>query len=150
MTQTHKTAIKRKKLSTPMQYLDQHNLIKGNALDYGSGYGNDAKLLRMHRYDPFFQPTIPYEEEYKTITCNYVLNVIPHEQRETTIRKMIELLELGGIIYLSVRNDIKGGQQEGRGCTQYNVTIPTSKHYNFKQLKKTSSYRLYFITPTWR
>lgn len=150
MNQTHLTAMNRKKLSTPMQYLDQHNLIEGDSLDYGSGRGNDAKLLGMNTYDPYYQPTWPIDQEYKTITCNYVLNVLPYEEREETICKMINLLALNGIIYLSVRNDIKGGQQAGKGCTQYNVTIPTSKHYNFKQIKKTSSYRLYFITPTWR
>jgi hypothetical protein len=104
----------------------------------------------MAQYDPYYQPTWPNDMEFDTITCNYVLNVINPQEHEETICKMIDLLTFDGNLYISVRNDIKGGQQTGKGCIQYNVTIPTSTHYNFRQIKKTSSYRLYRITPTWK
>jgi hypothetical protein len=104
----------------------------------------------MAQYDPYYQPTWPNDMEFDTITCNYVLNVINPQEYEETICKMIDLLTFDGNLYISVRNDIKGGQQTGKGCIQYNVTIPTSTHYNHRQIKKTSNYRLYQITPTWR
>ena len=62
MDNSHKTAIKRNKLSAPMRYLSENNLLKGDLLDYGCGRGDDADLLSMDKYDP------PIVLSYDTIT----------------------------------------------------------------------------------
>jgi 2-polyprenyl-3-methyl-5-hydroxy-6-metoxy-1,4-benzoquinol methylase len=140
MKQPHKTAIKRKKLSTPMQYLGQQRVFNGKMLDYGCGYGNDAQLIGMDKYDPHFHPTFPYNKQYDTITCNYVLNVVNGEEQVRILNRIHGLLTTTGKAYISVRNDLKLPQQPGRGCIQVQV------HLNLPIVAQNGNFKMYLLT----
>ena len=103
----HLTALRRKSLSLPCKYLLDKNLVQGRALDYGCGHGFDADSLGADKYDPHYFPTHP-EGKYNLIYCNYVLNVIEDtEIRYRVIADIYNLLERGGVAFISVRNDRK-------------------------------------------
>ena len=105
MSKAHLTAISRKKLSAPMEFLSKEGLLTGEMLDYGSGKGFDADFLGMDKYDSHFQPVFP-TKRYDTITCNYVLNVIEErEDRFKVLDSIRNLLKPGGNAFISVRRD---------------------------------------------
>ena len=142
MTQSHKTAIKRSKLSTPMQYLQKNVLLQGKMLDYGSGFGQDAVILGMEQYDRHYQPKFPRGKQFDTITCNYVLNVATGSEQVQILSYIHELLSTGGTAYISVRNDLKMPEQKGRGCVQVQVhlTLPiVTQNSNFRMYKMVKS-----------
>jgi len=139
MLKPYLTAINRKKLSTPMKYLLRRKLLNGKMLDYGSGRGNDAKTLRMASYDPYYQPTYPKGEQFDTITCNYVLNVVTGSQQVTILSNIHELLTTDGVAFISVRNDLKLPEQKGRGCNQVQV------HLTLPLVMKNSNYKMYVM-----
>ena len=103
----HKTAIKRNKISAPMQKLLKDGRITRPSLDYGCGRGDDAYFLNMSRFDPYYFPSKPVGP-FETITCNYVLNVIESQQERMEVLGAISaLLSKNGKAYITVRNDIK-------------------------------------------
>lgn len=116
MANEYKTAITRKSPSLPMKRLAADGLIKGKALDYGSGRGFDAMEYGMACYDPYFQPDLP-DGLFNTITCNYVLNVIERDKdRIGVLLRIQNRLARGGIAYITVRNDrraLKGTTEKG-------------------------------------
>ncbi len=67
------TAIARKMAPQPLVWLYHKGLIKGVALDYGSGRGRG--WYGMDAYDPYWHP-IRLTHKYDTIVSNYVLNVV--------------------------------------------------------------------------
>lgn len=100
-----KTAIARKKLSSPAEYLNDQRLIVGKALDFGCGRGYDADYLDMIKYDPWWFPN-PCILTYDTILCTYVLNTIESETiREGIVHQIYQCLKQGGKAYMSVRTD---------------------------------------------
>lgn len=64
MIERHKTAIKRNKLSRPINLLLQHNILTPDSsfFDYGCGHGEDIAILKQNNfekiagYDPHFFP----------------------------------------------------------------------------------------------
>jgi 2-polyprenyl-3-methyl-5-hydroxy-6-metoxy-1,4-benzoquinol methylase len=142
MSKAHLTAIARKKLSTPMRYLKEHSLIEGVALDYGCGRGFDADELGIQGYDPYHRREVEFETGgYDTITCNFVLNVIPEEVvRRTVLLSIRSLLKKGGTAYISVRNDrnnLNGYTSKGTWQGFIELDLPV--------VKKTSSFIMYKI-----
>lgn len=110
------TAIKRDKISFPLNILLKNNKISGCVLDFGCGHGSDVDLLKekgykVVGYDPYFFPTIP-TEQFDTIICFYVLNVLPKEDECKIIANITSLLKPKGKAYFAVRRDIvKEGQR---------------------------------------
>ena len=104
---SYRTAISRKKLSAPMQFLQKQARLFDRMLDYGCGRGDDADKLGMKKYDPHYFPEF-VGGGFEVVTCNYVLNVIenPHE-RGNVERRIIGKLVPGGDAYITVRNDKK-------------------------------------------
>lgn len=101
----HKTAIARKRPSAPMLALSRKGLLVGKMLDYGCGRGFDAVAFGMDGYDPHYRPNLP-DRKYDTITCNFVLNVIPDAtEREFVISVIRSMLAPGGTAYVTVRTD---------------------------------------------
>jgi len=100
------TAIRRTKMSAPMRWLVEKDLIKKPALDFGCGYGEDAALLNMDSYDPYFQPELP-AEQFKTVTCIYVLNTLSKNKEQEVINQIKKKLLPGGTAFLAVRRDLK-------------------------------------------
>ncbi|MBE9006283.1 HIT domain-containing protein [Fortiea sp. LEGE XX443] len=108
---SHLTAIERTFLSFPVQFLLNQNLLRGKILDFGCGLGNDVTLLRekgfdITGYDPYYFPDYPHEQ-FDTIICFYVLNVLFSEEQANVIMEVSHLLKPGGKAYYAVRRDIK-------------------------------------------
>ena len=104
----HLTAIERTSISFPTRWLKQNNLLKGEILDFGCGFGYDTDQLKeqgydITGYDNYYRPDYP-EKRFNTILCNYVLNVLePNEQAEV-LMSVSELLKPAGKAPLCVHN----------------------------------------------
>lgn len=108
---SHLTAIEREYLSFPAKYLRRNNLLKGDILDFGCGWGNDVKMLQqkgfnIQGYDPYYFPEYP-QKKFDTIFCFYVLNVLFSESQEAVIMSISQLLKPNGKAYFAVRRDLK-------------------------------------------
>ena len=107
----HLTAIERTSMSFPTRWLKQNNLLKGEILDFGCGFGFDTDQLKEQGfdivgYDNHYRPDYP-QKRFDTIICNYVLNVLePNEQAEV-LMSVSELLKPTGKAYFAVRRDLK-------------------------------------------
>lgn len=114
MNRAHLTAIARKKPSRPATYLFKTGLLTGSILDYGCGRGFDASHYGADKFDPHFFPTEP-TSQYDTIMCNFVLNVVPENETEAILSKILTCLKPGGVAYLTVRRDkfTEGLSQKG-------------------------------------
>jgi 2-polyprenyl-3-methyl-5-hydroxy-6-metoxy-1,4-benzoquinol methylase len=137
---SYKTAIVRKKLSSPTQYLLDNELIRGRVLDYGCGKGFDCDWLKCHGYDPHHR-NVNLHGKYDTILCNFVLNVLRTKQeRDFVANTVFNLLEKGGNAFFAVRND--KGKLNGKtkiGTYQCLVTM------RLPILKKTSGYLIFWL-----
>jgi diadenosine tetraphosphate (Ap4A) HIT family hydrolase len=108
---SHLTAIDRVKLSSPVQFLLDRDLLTGRILDFGCGMGNDVNLLHQQGlditgYDPYYAPTYPVGK-FETIVCCYVLNVLMLEEQADVLMSVAHLLKPGGKAYYAVRRDLK-------------------------------------------
>ncbi|BAZ07461.1 bifunctional class I SAM-dependent methyltransferase/HIT family protein [Calothrix sp. NIES-3974] len=108
---SHLTAKERVYLSLPVQFLWQQNLLQGEILDFGCGFGNDVKLLqkkglKITGYDRYYFPEKP-QTKFDTIICIYVLNVLLPEEQSQVLMDVSYLLKPGGKAYFVVRRDIK-------------------------------------------
>jgi ATP adenylyltransferase len=113
LSQPHRTAIKRTKLSLPVRLLEEEGLLVGRVLDYGCGYGYDAELMGFEAYDPNFFPRMP-KGKFDTIICNYVLNVVPEKVQSWIIQDIENRLTPDGFAYLTVRRDLDGSEPTQR------------------------------------
>jgi hypothetical protein len=160
----HRTAISRRTLSLPMRELLDHGHLKGRLLDYGCGRGNDADTIGADKYDPHWAPAEPVGP-YDTVTCLYVLNVLPRAaERREVVQRIRALLAPGGTGWIAVRNDLDIGKKtESRGpgsrsgtrlpigkktggwtsrqTWQGHVTVPGGE-----LVRTTAGYRLYMIS----
>jgi len=138
MTNAGKTAITRTKLSAPVKWLVHNGYLHPmfKTLDYGSGKGYDAKFLGFSAYDPNHGP---YEihGRFDIITCTYVLNTVPEEEREAILADIYWHLTPGGRAYITVRRDIKKPTWTKRG------TFQDSVHLEHRSIHKTSGYEIY-------
>ena len=60
----------------------------------------------LSKYDPVSYPRMP-KGKFDTITCNYVLNVVPIEEEAKIISSVYRRLKKGGSAYFSVRRGLK-------------------------------------------
>ena len=107
----HLTAKERTSISFPTNWLKQHNLLKGEILDFGCGFGFDTDQLQKEGYnivgyDNYYRPKYP-TKRFDTIICNYVLNVLESEEQAEVLMSVSELLKPTGIAYFTVRRDLK-------------------------------------------
>jgi diadenosine tetraphosphate (Ap4A) HIT family hydrolase len=108
---SHLTAIDRTKLSSPVRFLFDNDLLKSRILDFGCGLGNDVEFLQQKGlditgYDPYYAPTYP-TGKFDTIVCCYVLNVLMPEEQAEVLMNIAHLLKPGGKAYYAVRRDLK-------------------------------------------
>ncbi len=143
---SHLTAKERTKLSFPMNWLKRNNLLSGDILDFGCGYGTDVEFLKnegynISGYDPYYFNNYP-QQKFDTITCIYVLNVLTEIEQSKVLLNISKLLKSGGKAYFVVRRDIK---YEGfrthkvykKQTYQCNVVL------NFKSIFKNTSCEIY-------
>ena len=132
---TGKTAIKRNKLSSPVQMLyNDDQLQEGMKLfDYGHGRGDDitglAKMgFEIDGYDPNHyitgysvdSPDDIKKEYYDFVLCTYVLNTIPWAlTRLGVVRRIYSLLDVGGKASFAVRTDKDVARSVGEGWKEY-------------------------------
>lgn len=108
---SHLTAKKREYLSFPAKILFNQNLLVGDILDFGCGYGSDVKLLKAKginivSYDKFHFPDYP-SKKFDTIICFYVLNVLLPEEQATVLMELSQLIKPTGKVYIAVRRDLQ-------------------------------------------
>lgn len=108
---SHLTAKKREALSFPAKILLRRQLLKGDILDFGCGFGNDVDELRkkgmsIDGYDKYHFPDYP-TKKYDTIICFYVLNVLMPEEQSNVLMELSRLLKPTGRVYIAVRRDLK-------------------------------------------
>lgn len=107
----HLTAKERETLSFPANILLKRNLLIGEILDFGCGFGKDVELLKdkgfnVFGYDKHYFPTYP-TKKFDTIICFYVLNVLMPEEQANVLMEISQLLKPTGKAYFSVRRDIR-------------------------------------------
>ncbi|KIA88489.1 HIT family protein [Kaistella jeonii] len=108
---THLTAIERTSLSYPARIIQKQNKLVGKILDFGCGIGKDVEILKekgfdIVGYDPFYFPNFP-TEQFDTILCFYVLNVLLPEEQAEVLMNVSHLLKPNGKAYFAVRRDIQ-------------------------------------------
>jgi diadenosine tetraphosphate (Ap4A) HIT family hydrolase len=108
---SHLTAKEREHLSFPAKMLLNQNLLLGDVLDFGCGFGNDVKLLRLKGvdiagYDKHYFPEYP-TKKYDTIICFYVLNVLLPEEQSIVLMELSQLIKPTGKVYIAVRRDLQ-------------------------------------------
>ncbi|MBO5829040.1 MAG: HIT domain-containing protein [Paludibacteraceae bacterium] len=158
----HLTAKERTSISFPTRWLKNNNLIKGDILDFGCGFGFDTDQLEKEGfsiigYDNYYRPEYP-NRQFDTIICNYVLNVLEPEEQAEVLMSVSELLKPNGIAYFTVRRDLKS---EGfrthfihkQPTYQCNVVLPyksiffneNCEIYEYKLFNKTDYKKKYKI-----
>jgi len=134
---TYLTAMSRNSLSLPMKWLRDNGFLGGKCLDFGCGRGYDSRSLKIDCYDPYWTKGMIESpdggrvsiddvdlDSYNTITCIYVMNVIPSKfDRDGIVVRMRNLLTLGGTIYVAVRRDVKIEGYNSKGNYQANVSM---------------------------
>lgn len=108
---SHLTAKERDTISFPAKILLNKNLLVGDVLDFGCGYGSDVKLLKakginIEGYDKFHFPDYP-SKKFDTIICFYVLNVLLPEEQATVLMELSQLVKPTGKVYIAVRRDLQ-------------------------------------------
>jgi diadenosine tetraphosphate (Ap4A) HIT family hydrolase len=164
---SHLTAKERDNLSFPAKILLNQNLLAGDVLDFGCGYGNDVKLLKakginIEGYDKYHFPEYP-TKKFDTIICFYVLNVLLPEEQATVLMELSQLVKPTGKVYIAVRRDLqyegfrthKIHQKKTHQCNvilnsksffkNENCEIYEYQHYN--QLKRKESPDCPFCNP---
>ena len=109
----HKTAIKRRKFSKPVQLLLYDAILNEDVsfFDYGCGYGEDVAYLKKlmfkaKRWDPFFAKG----EEIQTtavVNLGIILNIIEDpDERAETLRKAYDLAEDLLVVSVMIRDQV--------------------------------------------
>ena len=98
-------AIKRNNPSKAASILNQMNVLSGEILDYGCGYGFDADYFNWDKFDPCYFDKYP-EKKYDNIVCINVINVVSSKIRIEIINNIKELLNDNGKAYLVAPRNI--------------------------------------------
>ena len=87
----YRTALKRNKLSLPVQMLYKHEMLSENTtfFDFGCGRGDDIRQLTelgvvAAGWDPYYQPGAP-KESADIVNLGYVINVIEKPDERVTV-----------------------------------------------------------------
>jgi len=136
-----KTAITRNAPAKPMRILFESGKLIGNTLDYGCGKGKDAEIYKMDKFDPFYFPKKLQENSYDTVTCQYVLNVLPLEEESKILKHIKMLLKVKGRAYITVRRDLVKEGLTSKNTYQRNVILDLPIFY-----EKKNSFCIYELT----
>lgn len=108
---SHLTAKKRESMSFPARLLFNKNLLIGDVLDFGCGFGKDVELLKakgvnITGYDKHYFPKYP-QKKFDTIICFYLLNVLLPEEQATVLMELSQLVKPTGKVFIAVRRDLQ-------------------------------------------
>lgn len=156
-----KTAITRSKVSAPLRYLLDQDLIKGYACNWGEGRAFvDTEAMQDRTgaavgYDPMstkdanrWKPL----DSFDTIYCGYVLNTVLAAEASYILSDVVKHLNPGGTAYFAVRTDkVEGepyldGVYTSRGTFQVDYTpylpwldvIHKTSHYAIFKIRRGS------------
>lgn len=156
-----RTAISRTRVSAPLQWLLDHDLIVGDSCNWGEGKAfldTDAMEERTGfaiGYDP--NSTRPWNrmvfpsEMFTTIYCGYVLNTLDARTASNTIEDIRAHLQPGGIAYFAVRTDkVEGlpwydGVLTQKGTFQMSYRALTKVSCTYDWIHKASHYAIFRI-----
>ncbi|MBS4071116.1 MAG: HIT domain-containing protein [Algoriphagus sp.] len=107
---SHLTAKDRDSLSFPARIVKERGLLLGEVLDFGCGLGKDVEILANHGvdikgYDKHYFPKFP-EQNFDTIICFYVLNVLLPDEQALVLMEISSLLKPSGKAYFAIRRDL--------------------------------------------
>lgn len=125
--QSAHTAIHRRQLSAPAKWLVSQGLIRPPTLDFGCGHGDLGKFtdLDVESWDPAWHPgegLEPFRGRFQTVTCLYVLCVLPPQERREALLEAQSCVRPGGRLYVAVRRDLKSEGPTTKGY-QANVSL---------------------------
>jgi len=147
---SHLTAIGRRDLPVPTRFLIKNGYLVGSILDYGCGKCHliNNKHFNADGFDA--HPSFPQSASirinmgrYNTIICNYVLCVVPLEERLPILRTIQTLLTDNGTAYISVRND---KPKNGWGVSSKGTYQGRVRKLMLPLLYKNSQFRIYTLT----
>ncbi len=101
-----------KNASQPIKWLSQKKLLRGKSvLHLGTGLDNLAKqdllasgCAEVTDYDPNFYPdTDVLKTRYDAVIANYVLNIVPPDDRRNIYQLIYETVKPNGAAYLAVQ-----------------------------------------------
>jgi hypothetical protein len=156
------TAKTRSRLSAPMRYLLEHELLKGSILDFGCGTGSDAHYLKTYHnldirgYDKYFEA---YDDVYllldwyDTVTCNFVFDSIAdpsdYQHCKNTLRLLGDDVYISfNINFFSIKDEweydyILNGYWTGREFKKYHSMQDIKQNFGeFDVISATKSYIL--------
>lgn len=156
ISNSHLTAISRRSLPVPIQWLLSHGMIHGHVLDYGCGKCkllNDTVLLRnpgiksVVSYDPYHVPNALNEsgiQLFDVVLNTYVLCTLPDQMEAAVLKGVQNHLLPNGVAFITVRNDEpqSGWGESSKGTFQRQVFMP----YLY-ELRRTPQYSTYLLTP---
>lgn len=150
----HLTAITRKSVPVPVDWLIRQNLIQGDVLDFGCGkcaninnqiFGKLEGVTSISNFDPFFEnnPDV-LNRQYDIILCTYVLCILPESEEVNLLKQIQTCLKPGGTAYITVRKDIP---KQGHGISKRN-TFQRDVNLNLNIVKKRNRFAIYQLTKT--
>lgn len=149
MNLSYKTAISRKKLPLPVQYLIDCKVIIGDVLDFGCGKCADINPPSWDSYDPYYKPDGIKKTSYDTILCTYVLNVLDREGREEVVERVSSLLkDPYSVAYFVVRRDLPQNVvlfSKNKKTSQRYVSEAEFKFYKMSSMYRGSHYEIFFL-----
>ena len=143
LNRSHTTAIVRKKLSAPIQWLLKNNLIDKTKtiLDYGCGRGYDVLFLKEQGYDIYGYDPYYFNNEtnnyFDIILLTYVLNVVEEQEEKNILQKLEQLKSNNGRYFVTVRRDLKENK------IQYKGYIQRMSYPNLYSIYKNSNFEIY-------
>jgi SAM-dependent methyltransferase len=149
-----KTAIARKRVSAPLQWLLDQDLIKGRACNWGEGKAKVDTLAMDERtgyaigYDPNTDAWyLPQGSKFDTIYVGYVLNTLDTDESGKCVAHVKDHLAPGGTAYFSVRFDDVNGVPYQDGVITRRGTFQTNVYREFRKtaafLHKTSNWGIF-------
>lgn len=105
------TAKKTNSMSFPAKLLLNKNLLVGDVLDFGCGFGKDVELLNAKRinitgYDKHYFPEYP-QKKFDTIICFNVLDVLLPEEQASVLMELSQLIKPTGKVYIAVSRNLQ-------------------------------------------
>lgn len=101
MIKRHRTAIRRNKLSRPVNLMLEQGVLnkEKSFFDYGCGHGEDLQILQKNNfkstygYDPFYQPDQEFKQA-EVVNLGFVLNVIENpKERQEALRNAFSIAQ---------------------------------------------------------
>lgn len=152
-----KTAIHRTRVSAPLQWLLDNDLIQGDACNWGEGraFVDTAAMNERTGYAIGYDPMSTVDtnrwlptRKFDTIYCGYVMNVVLVEEARHIEKQIKEHLNPGGTAFIAVRIDEVHGEPYRDGVITKRGTFQVSyAPYMFPEyiLHKTGHYAIYTI-----